>query len=459
MRYFKQHILKTIVICVALFVSACESDVKKPILSDDSKFTAPALTNASSTSTSTFTVDNAGDTYENFAWSKTGYDGLNLATTYTLEASKTDDFASPRTLATTTTNSAMITNGQLNDALLAMGVPGFVETTVNFRVKSVITGQNNEPLMSPAISRKVKTFQASDCGKYCTVGIIGSAAPGGWDVDVDMHLKDATRVDRSTWTINLYLAAGDVKFRAQDGWDINWGAAAFPTGTGTQNGANITIPTPGYYKVEFNDDSGAYTFTALPAPTYPTVGIIGTATAGGWDSDTDLTKDSNDPHLWTATLTLSDGEAKFRANDAWDMNWGGNTARSGYATKDGPNVPVVAGTYFIRFNDATGEYFLMSTLWSTPFDKIGLIGPAQAGGWDSDTDLVKDPANPFIWSKVLVISEGDAKFRANDAWDVNWGATTFPSGIASKDGPNIPAKAGTYFISINTGTGEYTFLK
>ncbi|MEJ0030018.1 MAG: SusE domain-containing protein [Bacteroidota bacterium] len=198
----------------------------------------PALTNASSTSTTEFTVDNATQTYEEFDWSKSGYDGLSLATTYTLEASKTDDFASPKTLATTTTNSASVTKGQLNDALLAMGVPGFVETTVNFRVKSVITGQNNAALVSPVVSRKVKTFQASDCGKYCTVGIIGAASPGGWDVDVDMHLKDATRVDRSTWTITLYLAAGDVKFRAQDGWDINWGAASFPTGTGLQNGAN-----------------------------------------------------------------------------------------------------------------------------------------------------------------------------------------------------------------------------
>jgi hypothetical protein len=459
MRYFKQHTLKTIAIGLALFAGACDTDVQKPILSDDSKFTAPALTNTSNSTTTELTVDNAADTYDKFEWSKSVYDGLNLATTYTLEASKTDDFASPRTLATTTTSSATITKGQLNDALLAMGVPGFTEATISFRVKSVITGQDHPPLISTPISRKIKTFQASDCGKYCTVGIIGSAAPGGWEVDVDMHLKDATRVDRSTWTVTLYLTAGDVKFRAQDGWDINWGAAAFPAGTGTQNGANIAVPTAGYYKVEFNDDTGAYAFTALTTPEYPTVGIIGTATDGGWDADTNLTKDGTNPHLWTATLTLKDGEAKFRANDAWDMNWGGNTARSGYATKDGPNVPVTAGTYFIRFNDATGEYFLMSTLWSTPFDKIGLIGPAQAGGWDSDTDLVKDPANPFIWSKILTITEGDAKFRANDAWDVNWGATTFPSGVGVKDGPNIPAKAGTYFITINTGTGEYTFLK
>ncbi len=41
MRLFKQHILKTVVCGVILFVSACDTDVQKPILSDDSKFTAP----------------------------------------------------------------------------------------------------------------------------------------------------------------------------------------------------------------------------------------------------------------------------------------------------------------------------------------------------------------------------------------------------------------------------------
>ncbi|MEJ0030019.1 MAG: SusF/SusE family outer membrane protein [Bacteroidota bacterium] len=211
--------------------------------------------------------------------------------------------------------------------------------------------------------------------------------------------------------------------------------------------------------MEFNDESGAYTFTAVATPEYPTVGIIGSGTPGGWDNDTDLTKDGTNPHLWTATVTLVDGEAKFRANDAWDMNWGAATARSGFGVKDGANIPVTGGTYFVQFNDATGEYFFMATNFKTPFDKIGLIGPAQAGGWDADTDLVKDPANPFIFSKVLTITDGDAKFRANDAWDVNWGATTFPNGLGVKDGPNIPAKAGTYFITINTGTGEFTFLK
>ncbi len=440
-------------------MSACQSDVVKPVLSDDSKFVAPDLTNGSSTTTTELKVDNANDTYDKFEWSKTGYDGLALATTYTIEVSKTADFAVVKVLTTTIATSATITVGQLNDALLALGIPGFTNSTIFFRVKSIITGQSNPPQYSPAITRSVKTYQASDCGTYCTVGIIGSAAPGGWDVDVDMRLADATKVDKSTWTITLYLAAGDVKFRAQDGWDVNWGAAAFPTGTGTQNGANISIPTAGYYKVVFNDATGAFTFTALATPEYATVGLVGPAQAGGWDADTDLTKDATNPHLWTATLTLTDGDAKFRANDAWDANWGGSTSPSGFATKDGPNVPMAAGTYFIRFNDATGEYSFMASNLSAPFNVVGLIGPAQAGGWDTDTDLVKNPANPYLWSKLVTLTDGDSKFRANHAWDVNWGATTFPSGKGVKDGPNIPSKAGTYFITFNSGTGEYTFLK
>jgi hypothetical protein len=32
-------------------------------------------------------------------------------------------------------------------------------------------------------------------------------------------------------------------------------------------------------------------------------------------------------HSWTLGVTsLNDGEAKFRANDAWDVSWGGKAA-------------------------------------------------------------------------------------------------------------------------------------
>lgn len=459
MKHIIEYRGRIVLMMTVLLIASCETDTVKPVLSDDSAFVAPAMTNSATSAATVLLPANADKPYETLQWSKTNYDGMALATTYTVEIDKNANFTAPKVLATTINTTTTITVGQLNDAMLALAMPGFQQGTVHIRVKSVITGQPNPALVSGAIQRVATTYQTSECGLFCTVGLIGSASPGGWDIDVDMRLNDPTKVDKRTWTTTVLLSTGDVKFRAMDGWDINWGATAFPTGTGTQNGPNIPIATAGYYKIVFNDETGAYTFTPLTTPVFASVGVIGTAQAGGWDSDTNLTKDPNNAHLWTGTITMTDGEAKFRADDAWTNNWGANTAPSGYATKDGANIPVKGATYFIRFNDATGEYSLMAQNRSTPYAKMGLIGPAQSGGWNTDTDLTKDPANPFRWSKVLTIVDGDSKFRADDAWDANWGATTFPSGQGVNNGPNIPSKAGVYFISFNSGTGEYTFLK
>ncbi len=52
---------------------------------------------------------------------------------------------------------------------------------------------------------------------------------------------------------------------------------------------------------------------------YQTVGIIGSATSTGWENSTPMKlSSSDDPHQWTLTLRLTEGEAKFRANNNWD---------------------------------------------------------------------------------------------------------------------------------------------
>lgn len=58
-------------------------------------------------------------------------------------------------------------------------------------------------------------------------------------------------------------------------------------------------------------------------------------------------------------VALIDGEIKFRANDAWDVNWGSDTALTGLGTMGGPNIPVAEGTYDIWFNDLDGRYILI----------------------------------------------------------------------------------------------------
>ena len=48
---------------------------------------------------------------------------------------------------------------------------------------------------------------------------------------------------------------------------------------------------------------------------------------------------------WEATVALSAGEMKFRANDDWGINWGGALDA---LTQGGNNIAVEAGTYAIK---------------------------------------------------------------------------------------------------------------
>lgn len=455
-----------------LLLPACEDDSNKIILGDPADFVSPVWVSPETAPEKVLRPEEEASEYETFIWNNANY-GIPVSVRYDVEisASSSFDVAETRTLVTvqgTTTNSTRwvaVTVKQMNDAMLALGLPAFEQSTVYLRVKSSINGIDNEPLFSTAIQRKATTYRTSECGNFCSVGIIGSATPGGWSTDTDMRLLDPTGVDRSTWTVTLYLVGGEyVKFRAMDSWDTNWGSNAFPSGTGTQNGPDIPISSNGYYRVTFNDETGAYSFTPVGG-SYSQIGVIGTGVGGWSDSDEKfLTRSAPTgagAHIWTGTINFSAGEVKFRADASWSTNWGSTTYPSGYGIGNGPNIPIpTGGTYFVYFNSASGEYMIGPVANNTPYGSVGMIGPATPNGWGGpDENLVKNPANSYRYSRVFTLVEGELKFRADDDWAVNWGASTFPGGIGVQNGANIPAQAGTYFITFNSLTGEYYFLK
>jgi hypothetical protein len=108
-----------------------------------------------------------------------------------------------------------------------------------------------------------------------SVAVVGEAA-GGWPGSPgnpgpeDIHQMTST--DGENWTLNglvltTFATDGGIKFRANNSWDINWGAAEFPAGTGTQGGANIQC-IAGTYDVTFNSTTGVYNFSGgTPLPT------------------------------------------------------------------------------------------------------------------------------------------------------------------------------------------------
>ena len=90
---------------------------------------------------------------------------------------------------------------------------------------------------------------------YPSIGILGTALNGYLAPDTDLTTTNGFDYIIS----NLTVTNGSVKFRKDNLWTSNWGSAGFPTGTGTQNGAEIPV-TAGTYDVSFEKSSGNYAF-------------------------------------------------------------------------------------------------------------------------------------------------------------------------------------------------------
>jgi hypothetical protein len=251
-----------------------------------------------------------------------------------------------------------------------------------------------------------------------------------------------------TWEIQEVELEQGVEFKFAESPDFmgkNWGDAD-GDGRAEEFGPNIVFgEQTAFYNITFNDRTLQYDIEFVR---FPSIGIIGSATPGGWDTDTNL--NDNGDGTFSLLITLTDGEAKFRANDDWAVNWGGSDWPSGVATQDGPNIPVTAGTYRVTFNPGTGEYS-----FEPGIESMGIIGDATPGGWDTDTDM-RDMGDGN-YQIVIGLSDGLVKFRANNDWPDNWGAEDFPSGVGTKDGPNIPVTKGIYKVDFNVATGAYNF--
>ncbi|MEZ4885601.1 MAG: SusF/SusE family outer membrane protein [Chitinophagales bacterium] len=278
-----------------------------------------------------------------------------------------------------------------------------------------------------------------DVPKIETLAIIGSATPNGWnDPDTDMSDEDGDGI----YTLTAALMEGEIKFRANNEWaGLDWGGADFPSGVGVQGGGNIVVE-PGFYNITFNSNTLEYSFEVA------TLGVIGSATPGGWDAETRMKHVGGG--IYRMVLGLNDGEAKFRGNNDWPINWGSGDFPVGLGTQDGSNIPVSKGLYMISINALTGDYSFGPAT-------VGIIGDATPGGWGEDTDMTVDADNPAILRGTFDLVDGEAKFRANNDWPINWGAGDFPSGVGTLDGSNIPVSAGTYNVTFNVNTGEYSF--
>lgn len=149
--------------------------------------------------------------------------------------------------------------------------------------------------------------------------------------------------------------------------EMNWNQFYGANGNGViQLGSDtdFSVPAPGSYQITVNLNT--LTWSAVPY----TFGIIGTATAGGWDNDTDMTYD-HVAKKWTFTGPLVSGALKFRLNDAWTTNYGSANGENGLVTdgsvlldNSGAHTINDAGNYTVTFavnqNPSTAVYSVIN---------------------------------------------------------------------------------------------------
>ena len=94
--------------------------------------------------------------------------------------------------------------------------------------------------------------------KILSLGIVGSSLPSGWEQSIPLKYDDAL----AQWTGDIELNEGEVKFRANDSWNRNWGGYSFPNGNLADNGANITVE-PGVYHIVVDLIENTYEFRKI----------------------------------------------------------------------------------------------------------------------------------------------------------------------------------------------------
>tara|TARA_R100000935_G_scaffold58471_1_gene95736 strand:- start:389 stop:1519 length:1131 start_codon:yes stop_codon:yes gene_type:complete len=325
------------------------------------------------------TAATATNIAERFVWNTVDFD-VPTNITYALYGSTDALFENADLLGTTGENNLAVTVRQLINLAEDAGLDNDPNTdapnmgTLYFQVQAY-AGSDGGNGLSETSEVKSITVVLPETGEEEEVlknfFMVGDATAAGWNPNNNNTplFRDGTNSDVYHFTGRFAGGAGVEGFKLLEVlnvWDSQWGIKDGNLTSreilGSDPGA-FPVAADAYYTFTMDIDAMTYTFVpyaASGATTYATIGIIGDSTPDGWDADQDMTKSEFDPHIWFIKgIELNDGEMKFRADNDWAVNWGGNTAMSGLATPDGPNVPVSGGTYDIWFNDLTGRYIFI----------------------------------------------------------------------------------------------------
>ncbi len=317
-------------------LSACEKPDDRVVLQPSGTITL----NSNVTSLS-LSADQSTQNAVTFTWTPAQY-GYQAATLYTIQLDKAgNNFAAPVEISAGSSTSAVVTLADLNQNLIRLGLPAGSAGQVEARVRAELvlngtTAATTLPTYSAPATLTGTPYLVLI--QYPSIYVPG--AYQGWAPQSAPQLASVTNNKVYEGYINFTSASG-FKFTSAPNWDgTNYGAGTAGALSTAGGAGDLTITTPGYYLLRA--DLNTLTYTATPT----TWAVIGAATPGGWDADTPLTYDAA-TGTWRGTVALTKDVFKFRANGAWDINYG-DTSADGRPDLNGDNISVpAAGTYTV----------------------------------------------------------------------------------------------------------------
>lgn len=290
---------------------ACNEDPTLTVLKNVSFTEAP---NASA-EVLVLEEDNAGSEALTLNWSAVDY-YIAAPVTYSVQFTAVGDTTTWANAVTVEAGADVLsksfTQEELNTISQELEFEAEVATPLVMRIRSYVDRNAfSSPLVVQLTPYKLFT------------GFASLWVPGeyqGWDPSVAPRIASPT--DNGVYEGYINIPAGgqsnQFKFTAQPAWEP---MAYGDGGSGVLieanfAGGNFVAPSEGYYNLTADLNGMTYSVTKT------TWSIIGDATPGGWDTDTQLTFDPVE-NIWKVNADLTNaGSFKFRANNAWLIDFG-----------------------------------------------------------------------------------------------------------------------------------------
>jgi hypothetical protein len=333
----KANILKTVAVgLMVLSLWSCKKDEDKVTAN-----ASPAGTLSASATSVDLNNAAAEQTAVTFTFPASTVTGYPVTVTNTLQFDlKGNNFRTAKeTVLTTTTYSATI--AELNKMMLSLGATIGAPAEMEVRLKSAPAP--NVPTYSNVITISGTPYLAS-------AWIYVPGAYHGWGFESVDSLVSLTGNGVYVGLINMPAEKVTFKITPKKSWDVNYG-----DGGGdalSTSGGDINAGTPGLKKITVDLNKNTYKIEKADS-----WGLIGDATPGGWDNDTDLKFINDGSGLWKLTANLKVGKYKFRMNDTWDVNFG---IKDGKFVKGGDDISLSeAGNYTISLDPVEETYTIV----------------------------------------------------------------------------------------------------